>query len=89
MSMATSTIKRNSVVFATTQVPINLEPSETKYFATPKPDSNYAWHLYAINVGTGNLLVNDFDGNGNGMRIMNKNVSQGWANPITLFWIGV
>jgi len=88
MSMATSTIKRNSVVFATTQVTVELEPSEIKYFATPKPNLNYAWHLYAINVGTGNLLVNDFDGDGNGMRIVNKNASQGWNRAVTLFWMG-
>jgi len=88
MSMATSIIKRSSVVFTTTTVTVELKPSEIKYFATPKPNSNYAWHLYAINVGTGNLLVNDFDGDGNGMRIVNKNASQGWNSSVTLFWMG-
>ena len=88
MSMATSVIKRNHVVFATTTVNVELDPSEVKYYETPRPNNNYTWCLYAINTQTWALAANDWNGMGGGMRIKNNNSNATSTNSVLLYWMG-
>jgi hypothetical protein len=86
--MATSIIKRSSVVFAETTVNVSISPSEVKYYDTHKPNNNYAWRLYAVNTGTWALAANDWGGNGGGMRIKNNDANATTTRSVTLYWMG-
>ena len=69
---------------STTKLSVSVDPGQIKYYDTVKPDTVYAWILYAINTGTWAICANDY--NNAGLRVKNNNATQSSTGNIEMCW---